>query len=58
VDIKRAKEAFLSDLPFESFTLNFCIVLLKSLLISLEPHFISSEASRMFVKIKQKLCAK
>jgi len=29
----------------------------KSLLIALEAHLISSEASHMFVKIKQNLCA-
>jgi len=42
---------------FKSFALNFCIVLLKSSSITLELHLISSEASHMFVKTKQKLCA-
>jgi len=42
--------------PFESFALSFCIALLKSLSIHLEPHLISFQAGHMFIKIKQKLC--
>jgi len=49
-----------SEMPwgptFESYALSFCIVLLKRLLTILEPHFISSEASHSFFKIKRKLC--
>jgi len=43
--------------PIESFTLSFCIVLLNSLLITLEPCLISFEASHTFVKTKQIFCA-
>jgi len=35
----------------------FIIVLLNSLLITLEPYIVSSEANHMFVKIRQKFCA-
>jgi len=31
--------------------------LLKSLIITFEPHLINSEASHVFVKMKQELCA-
>ena len=43
--------------PTESIALGFCIVLLNTLLITLEPRLISSEASHMFVKINQNFCA-
>ena len=43
--------------PFDNFALSFCIVLLKRLWTILEAHLISSEASHMFFKIMQKLCA-
>jgi len=43
--------------PIESFALSFCIVLLNSLLITLELRLISSEASHTFVKSKQNFCA-
>jgi len=51
--IGKAKEAVISGLSFWEFR----IVLVKSLVFSLEAYVISSEASRMFVKIKQNLCA-
>jgi len=43
---------------FESFAFSFCIVLLKRSLIILQPQITSSEASDMFVKIKQKIMCK
>jgi len=43
------------EAPFSSFALSFCIVLLW---VTLEPRLISSEASHMIFKIKQKLWAK
>jgi len=43
---------------FESFTLSFGIVFLKSLLINLESHLTSSEASHRFFKIKQNCAQK
>jgi len=46
------KNVVVSSLPFESFVLSFCIVLLKSLLITQEPHSIGSEANHMFDKTK------
>ena len=39
-------------LPFESFAVSLCIVLLKSLYTSLEPQLINYEAIYMFFKIK------
>jgi len=42
---------------FWSFKISLCKVLLKSIWTTLEPHFIRSEGSHMFFKIKQKLHA-
>jgi len=42
--------------PFESFELSFRMVVLKSLLITLQPHLISSEASHMFVTNYAQMC--
>jgi len=47
------KEAVISGIPFWEFR----IVLVNSLLFNLEAHLISSEASHIFVKIKQNLSA-
>ena len=41
----------------ESFALSFCTVLLKRLLITLQLHLISPEASHIGVKMKKKLYA-
>jgi len=43
--------------PLESFALSFCNIVWRSLSTTLKPHSISTEASHMFLKIKQKLCA-
>jgi len=43
---------------FASFALSFCIVLFcKNVINNSEPDLIWSEASHMFVLVKQKLCA-
>jgi len=57
VDIRKGKIGSRLGSHFESFALSFCIVSLKCLLITLEPHLIKSEVNHMLVKIKETLCA-
>jgi len=56
IDIRRGERNDRLGPPFERFAHSLCICFVKKL--TLEPYLLSSEASRMSVKIKQKLCAK